>query len=89
LQDTNGWIVFPPETDFFTSTDNVNFTKVASVNTPADAKDYKIQIAEIGAKINTNCRYIKIVAKNYGELPSWHEGAGGKAHLFFDEITVK
>ena len=36
-------------------------------------------------------RYIKIVAKNLGDLPPWHLGAphNGKAWVFIDEITVK
>ena len=36
-------------------------------------------------------RYIKIVAKNLGDLPPWHLGAlhQGKAWVFIDEITIK
>ncbi|RZJ77948.1 MAG: glycoside hydrolase family 92 protein [Flavobacterium sp.] len=89
LQDTQAWIVFPPETSFYVAGDDMNFKLAGTVNAPAEAKDYTIQIKELSAKINQPCRYIKIVAKNYGELPNWHEGAGGKAHTFFDEITVK
>jgi hypothetical protein len=25
---------------------------------------------------------------NYGTLPSWHQGAGGEAFIFVDEISV-
>ncbi len=90
LQDTNAWIIFPPETEVWISTeDDILSQRVAIIKTPADAKDYTIQIKELVAKINAKCRYIKIVAKNYGVLPAWHEGAGGLAHTFFDEITVK
>lgn len=89
LQDTNAWIVFPPETEFYTAGDDMNFKLIGKVKAPVDAKDYTIQVRELGLKINVDCRYIKIIAKNYGELPTWHEGAGGKAHTFFDEITVK
>lgn len=89
LQDTNAWIVFPPETEFYTAGDDMNFKLIGKVKAPADAKDYTIQIKELGIKVNADCQYIKIIAKNYGELPAWHEGAGGKAHTFFDEITIK
>jgi hypothetical protein len=90
LQDTNAWIVFPPETEIWISTeDDILSQRVAIIKAPADAKDYTIQIKELEAKINAKCRYIKIVAKNYGVLPAWHEGAGGLAHTFFDEITIK
>ena len=38
-----------------------------------------------------SARYVKIVAKNFGDLPNWHPGAGyeGKAWLFVDEIEIK
>ena len=34
-------------------------------------------------------RYIKVVAKNVGVCPPWHNGAGGEAWVFADEIIVK
>lgn len=34
-------------------------------------------------------RYIKVIAKNRGVLPEWHEAAGSEAWLFVDEIIVK
>lgn len=89
LQDTNAWIIFPPETLFYVAGEDQDFKLIATVKAPAADKDYTVQIKELSANINSNCKYIKIVAKNYGTLPPWHEGAGGKAHLFFDEITVK
>ncbi|MFD0941395.1 GH92 family glycosyl hydrolase [Pedobacter boryungensis] len=89
LQDTQAWIIFPSETEFYIAGNDMNFKLISTVKAPADAKDYTIQIKELTAKIDKTCRYIKIIAKNYGTLPSWHEGVGGKAHTFFDEITVK
>jgi len=89
LQDTQAWIIFPPETEFYVAGEDLNFKLIGTVKSPSEAKDYTIQIKELSAKVGLECRFIKIKAKNYGILPSWHEGAGGKAHLFFDEITVK
>jgi hypothetical protein len=34
-------------------------------------------------------RYIKIKATNFGKLPEWHQGFGGDAYIFVDEIEVK
>lgn len=31
---------------------------------------------------------MKVKAYNFGQLPSWHLGAGGDAYIFCDEITV-
>ena len=38
-----------------------------------------------------SARYIKIVAKNLGDLPKWHLGSpdNGKAWIFVDEIEIK
>jgi predicted alpha-1,2-mannosidase len=89
LQDTQAWIVFPSETTFLIAGEDKEFKLVSVVKPPSEAKDYTIQISELMAKVGAECRYIKIIAKNYGVLPAWHEGVGGKAHTFFDEITVK
>jgi hypothetical protein len=37
----------------------------------------------------TNARYIKVKATNYGVLPEWHQGKGGDAFIFIDEIDVR
>lgn len=34
-------------------------------------------------------RFIRIKAKNTGHCPEWHQGAGGKAWLFTDEIIIE
>jgi hypothetical protein len=39
--------------------------------------------------VNSKTRFIKVVAKNYGLIPSGEPGAGNKAWLFADEIEVK
>ena len=40
-------------------------------------------------KINKKARYIKIIAKNSGNCPDWHKGAGEKSWIFADEIVVE
>jgi hypothetical protein len=39
--------------------------------------------------INERCRFIKVHATNRGTCPAWHVGAGEKAWIFIDEITVE
>lgn len=89
LQDTNAWIILPPITTVYLSDDNLNFREVAVIKSPMDASDYAIAIHRLTARIGASARYIKIKAKNFGTLPAWHEGAGGMAHLFFDEIEIQ
>ena len=35
-----------------------------------------------------SARFIHIEAKNAGPIPAWHSGAGGKAWIFVDEVTI-
>ena len=36
-------------------------------------------------------RYVKIVAKNFGKLPEWHQGYpyNGDAYIFISEIEIQ
>jgi hypothetical protein len=36
-----------------------------------------------------NATHIRVVAKNIGTCPDWHQGAGGKAWIFADEIIIE
>ena len=48
-----------------------------------------VVVKEFEAQVDARARYVKIEAKNYGLIPQWHDGAGGKAWIFIDEITVE
>jgi predicted alpha-1,2-mannosidase len=91
LQDTRAWIIFPTEIEYFTSNDGKTFKPLAKISNPVPASDQETQLKKfefhLPAPVNT--RYVKIRAKNYGKLPEWHQGAGGDAYIFIDEIEVK
>lgn len=92
LQDTRAWILMPTQVEFYVSNDNQNFTKVATVENKVDAKDYEVQLQKLTAKVATKARYVKVIARNFGALPEWHQGYGyndGNAFIFIDEIEVK
>ena len=38
---------------------------------------------------NADVRFVKVSAKNYDELPTWHPEAGGNPWLMVDEIIVE
>lgn len=88
LQDTRAWIVFPTKVEYYVSDDNVNFTLAKTVDNTVQPQNYNVQAAELKAALNTNARYIKVKAYNFGTLPEWHQGAGGEAFIFVDEITI-
>lgn len=91
LQDTRAWILMPTKVDYYISEDNINFTKVGTVDNTVDPKEYEVVIKPFELKINPQkARYVKVVAKNFGKLPEWHQGHpfDGEAFIFVDEITV-
>lgn len=90
LQDTRSWILMPTKVEIYTSNDGTIFSLRASINNTVRDQDYAVQVKDFGSKIeNCRARYVKVVAKNYGTLPHWHQGAGGDAFIFIDEITIK
>ena len=40
-------------------------------------------------QVNANARFVKVKATNFGKLPDWHQGNGGDAFIFIDEIEVR
>jgi hypothetical protein len=91
LQDSRSWILMPRYVQLYTSTDNVNYKIVDSpILHTVDPKDDKTRILAFAiAQKVPNVRYVKVFAKNFGKLPEWHQGFGGDAFIFIDEITIK
>jgi predicted alpha-1,2-mannosidase len=91
LQDSGSWILMPTKVDYYVSNDNVNFTLVGTVTNTISPKYTvnKIENFEFKAAQELKAKYIKVKAYNFGKLPDWHQGAGGDAFIFIDEITIK
>lgn len=95
LQDSRSWILMPTELEFLVSTDNIHFTSVGifdiAKNDDIKPENTDIKTRDFGILLDRkiNARYVKVIAKNYGKLPEWHQGFGGDAFIFIDEITVK
>ena len=89
LQDVGSWIVFPKAVEYWVSDDNKNFKLVATVNNKVDIKEPKVQTQEFKADLNVKARYVKVIAKQYGPLPDWHESKGEQSYIFVDEITIE
>ncbi len=94
LQDQRSWILMPSKVEYYISEDNVNFTSIGEIDTRSDddikPKDEKISIRGYRVKSSfLKARYVKVIAKNFGKLPEWHQGFGGDAFIFLDEIIIK
>jgi hexosaminidase len=85
LQDKASWIYFPSEVEVYTSSDNLTY-KIAATATTAQIEQ---SAGHIMIKVfPSQTRYIRVVAKNKGNIPIGQPGAGEKAWLFVDEIMV-
>ncbi|MCC7521878.1 MAG: GH92 family glycosyl hydrolase [Flavobacteriaceae bacterium] len=92
LQDTGSWILMPTQVEYFVSSDNIHFEKVASIDNKINPKEMDVKIQILKATLDgISARYVKIVAHNFGKLPEWHQGYPfqGDAFIFIDEITVE
>lgn len=89
LQDVKSWIWMPQEVEFAISTDGENFTTVATVGHNVPAEQYGGITHDIATAVNANARYVRVRAKQFGECPEWHLGAGGATWLFADEIVIE
>jgi predicted alpha-1,2-mannosidase len=91
LQDQRSWILMPTKVEYYVSDDNVNFTYFGSVNNTLDPKIEENTVLNFSSNDTKSkkARYVKVIAKNFGKLPEWHQGFGGDAFIFIDEIIVK
>ena len=89
LQDVDSWIFYPEYVEFTFSVDGRTFGDPVRIVNHTPATDVQPSVfrfsSETGGK---GARFIRVFAKNVGICPSWHRGAGGKAWLFADELTV-
>ena len=91
LQDQRSWILIPTKVDYYISEDNVNFTFFDSVKNTLDPKVEENTIVNFTSNETKGkkARYVKVIAENFGKLPDWHQGFGGDAFIFLDEIMIK
>lgn len=89
LQDNGSWIFMPTEITFSFSIDGEYFIDFITMTPKTSQKQSGPIIEQITTNMNNvEARYIQVRAKNTGICPDWHKGAGGKAWLFVDEISI-
>ncbi|MBI3112726.1 MAG: glycoside hydrolase family 92 protein [Ignavibacteriales bacterium] len=90
LQDNNSWIFFPVEVEFALSEDGKDFHHAAVVKNPVPPQEAGAMVKEFSRNYEgATARFVRVRGKNVGTCPPWHKGAGGKAWLFADEISVE
>ncbi len=77
------WIYAPAQVVFYSSTDGKKFSEIESFSTPEARRNHVYRTEK-----KQKARYIRVLAKNAGIIPSGKPGAGTKAWMFVDEIEV-
>jgi alpha-L-fucosidase len=90
LSDENSFIFLPSSVEYLVSDNGQNFKVAGELTNNISEKGTNafIHSFDFTAK-NISARFIHIKAKNIGICPKWHKGAGEKAWLFCDEISVE
>ncbi len=90
LQDIDSWIFFPKYVEYSFSENGRTFSKPVQVITDIPltkeggiTREFRMQFPGVRA------RYVKVVARNIGICPPGHPGAGKKAWIFVDEISIE
>lgn len=91
MQQTQSWILLPNQVSYFTSADGEEWEFLYSMGHEVADSDFKHtnHLFTFNAPVPVKTRFLRVIAMNYGELPEWHLGAGGKAWIFADEFIVK
>ena len=91
FQDVYDWIMSPNSVEIYTSKDGAHYTLYRTLTVPNvtyasnTTGIYSLQVDDL----NIKARYVRVVAKNAGTLPSWHQAAGQPSYIFCDEFILK
>jgi|GEM_PF-324185 len=88
LVNLSSWIFPPVSVRYEISTDGTLFEEVFYDKMKELKSLIPISRKSFEANINRPARYIRIRAESQGICPEWHDGNGGKAWLFTDEMKV-
>ncbi|MEE4116707.1 MAG: sialate O-acetylesterase [Marinilabiliaceae bacterium] len=91
LANTGSWIFLPDEIEVLYSADGKNYISASILKNPFKNSREVVMQGRIEVSLDIeqdNVRYLKIRAGNIGVCPDWHPGAGDKAWLFIDEISI-
>ncbi|MEA1875511.1 MAG: alpha-L-fucosidase [Bacteroidota bacterium] len=89
LQNIGSWIFLPEKIEFFAGTDPKSLKKVGELKHKTSPDEMGKKVIDMGIDLNSiDAKYIKIIAHSIKTCPDWHQGAGGEAWIFCDEIMM-
>lgn len=90
LQYNNAWIFFPEYVSYAISSNGKTFNEVGIVVNKESPREKAQKTQQYLLKLQqpVQARFVKLVAKNMGVCPDWHDAAGSDAWIFIDEFSV-
>ena len=89
LQDARSWIWMPTTVEYYVSNDGVDFVPAGTLPCQVDPSDMQVRAWDAVLPVSLSARYVKVIARNLGVIPSWHPGAGGLPIIFVDELWAE
>lgn len=88
----DAWAFAPTAVDVYVSQDGMTYSEPMAANITYDPQSEAMNMSQL-ATINVyvdkpNVRYVKVVAKNMGRIPSWHRNKGLRPWLMTDEVKL-
>ncbi len=82
-------IFLPAQVEVYVSENGIDFQRITTLASGISVHEAgPLEYTFTTEQINRQTRFLKIVAKNMGTIPDWHQASGKKAWLFADEILV-
>ncbi len=90
IQNIYDWIMSPNTVEIYVSKNGHDFTLHKTLT--LDNVDYNSSAKGIftltANDLNIKARYVRVVVKNGGPLPHWHQATGQPSYIFCDEIIL-
>ncbi|MCR4812954.1 MAG: chitobiase/beta-hexosaminidase C-terminal domain-containing protein [Bacteroidales bacterium] len=88
----DAWAFAPTAVDVYVSQDGVTYSEPMAATITYDPQSESMNMSQL-VTINVyvekpNVRYVKVVAKNMGRIPSWHRNKGLRPWLMTDEVKL-
>jgi hypothetical protein len=90
LKAQGSWIFYPKAFEVAVSDNGTDFRAAGKLDVEGPDRDEGANTRSFVIPCDgASARFVKVRVVNVGVCPSWHKGAGGKAWVFVDEMTVE
>jgi hypothetical protein len=90
LQAQGSWIFLPRNIEVSVSANGTDYSAAGSMTIGDPQDDGTVMTKDLTVSFSpVTARFVRVHVANVGLCPMWHKGAGGKAWMFVDEISVR